>query len=123
VIKILFCAVSAVSALSLAMGCRPPAPAARDRPDLRQVSLPDLARLAEPVRVQLRDRYASLMQIVGDRKASSMAYRGLRQPERAEAHMRLRTRGDIRPQRRIGAVRRSAAALRISRRRTTAWAS
>ena len=41
------------------------------REPLRHVSLPDLARVAEPVRVQLRERYASLTRIAGDSNASS----------------------------------------------------
>jgi tetratricopeptide (TPR) repeat protein len=58
-------AVRAFSVFLLAIGCRAPS-----RPPLRAVALPDLARAAESVQMQLRERYGALTRTTADPKAS-----------------------------------------------------
>ncbi len=64
--------MSAVSALMLLIGCRAPATRETGRAALRPVSVPDLSRIAEPVRAQLRERDARLRRAAaGDSQTSS----------------------------------------------------
>src|SRR5437867_540 len=63
-----------LAAVSIAAtGCRSPARSSQpDRAALRPVSLPDLGAAAEPVRVQLRDRFASLTRTIHDGHAPAV---------------------------------------------------
>src|SRR5204863_7210898 len=63
-----------LAAVSIAAtGCGSPTRSSRpDRAALRSVSLPDLGATAEPVRVQLRDRFASLTRTIRDAHAPAV---------------------------------------------------
>jgi tetratricopeptide (TPR) repeat protein len=64
-------AITAIAAAALLASCRAPAPRALDRASLRPVSLPDLSRVAEPVRAQLREGDARLRRAAADSTTSS----------------------------------------------------